>query len=300
VTWRRLLLFDLLLLSFLILGSRMALLIHEGGGHALPVKAFGASEARIRMSPLGGGYVSWRFPPGRAPSPAQTAVIKLGGIALNLLTGAAAWWAARRRRSLGLLLFGAGSVGGALAYLSNGLYYGSGDPTGLAPTTLDIAGLQPLWVLGPPALAVVVGLAARHWADLLDGHVPTSSWRGRIGWTLATLGVAGAAYGGLWSLLRDGRVEGSTRQWRLEAEVAKEVERQAATSPAPVVRAEDVAHRVPSPLGPVVLFGAAALAGVAGLRPPARPVEPRAEPAWAAGAWGAAAAGTVALLKLFG
>src|SRR5687767_1324211 len=113
---RSLLLFDLALLAILILASRLALAAHEGGGHALPALAFGATDVELRMSALGGGYVKYRLP---SPRPDQIAVIKLGGIAVNLATGLAAWILARRMSSrglahLGALIFGVGSVGGAL------------------------------------------------------------------------------------------------------------------------------------------------------------------------------------------
>jgi hypothetical protein len=296
--------FIVALLALIILASRLALLAHEGGGHALPALACGASDVQVRMSALGGGYVKYRLP---SPGPAQVALIKLGGIAVNLLTGLAAWVLARRMSSrglahLGLLIFGAGSVGGALVYLSNGLYYGSGDPTGFAPRTLDIAALQPLWLLGPPAAAAVAWLAARHWSDVLSTRVSPRGRAGRIGWTLATLGVAGAAYGGLWLLLRDSQVEGSTREWRVRKEIAKEVERRTAPPAAApvVVRAEEVAHRVPSPVGPIALYAAALLAGGLALaRPWTSGLSGRC-PGWAAAALATAAAAMVALLRLFG
>ncbi len=308
MSFRSLTLFDLALLALLVLMSRLALVVHEGVGHALPAQAFGASEASLRLSPLGGGYVNWRFPPGEGVAPWQMAVVKLGGIAVNLLTGAAAWWGARRLRSRGLvhlalLLFGAGSVGGAVLYLSNGLYYGSGDPTGFAPATLDISPLQPLWLLGPPAGAAVAWFAARHWSDVLSGLVAPGGPAGRLGWTLATLGAAGLAYGGLWLALKDSKIEGSTREWRVEREIEREVERRAAVAPSappPVVRAQDVAHRIPSPVGPLVLLACGVVAGAVSLARPWRTSTPASTDARAAGALAVAAAATIALLKVFG
>ncbi|HEX7901881.1 MAG TPA: hypothetical protein VF950_29250 [Planctomycetota bacterium] len=300
---RKLLLFDLALLAILILASRLALVAHEGGGHALPALACGASDVELKLSPLGGGYVKYRL---ASPSPAQIALIKLGGIAVNLATGLVAWILARRMSSrglvhLGLLIFGVGSVGGALVYLSNGLYYGSGDPTGFAPRTLDIAALRPLWLLGPPAGAAVAWIAAGHWSDVLSTLVTPKGRAGRIGWTLVTLGVAGAAYGGLWLALRDAKIEGSTRQWRLEREVAKEVERRTTSPAAPVVvKPEDVAHRLPSPAGPIAFYAAGLLAGAVSLARPWKSGLPGAWPPWGAAALGVVAAGTVALLRVFG
>src|SRR5581483_4853435 len=148
---RKLLVLDLALLAIMVLASRLALVIHEGGGHAVPAKILGARRISMRLSPLGGGFVSVDYPAGRAPSAAGIAVFDLGGIALNLLTGAAAWFAARRLRSRGLgyvalLFLGVGSVAGAIVYLTTGFYYGSGDPVGFCPRTEDIRHVQPMWV----------------------------------------------------------------------------------------------------------------------------------------------------------
>jgi hypothetical protein len=299
MTLRKLAAVDLALLALLVLASRLALLAHEAGGHALPALAFGAEKVEIRMTPLGGGHVKYRL----TPTPAQVAVIKLGGMALNLAAGLAAWILARRMSTrglahLGLLMFGAGSVGGAIVYLGNGLYYGSGDPTGFAPRTLDISALQPLWLLAPPAAAAVAWLAARHWSDVLSTLVAPKGPAGRLGWTLATLGLAGAAYGGLWLLLRDAQVEGSTRQWRVEREIAKEVRSRAATAPpaapAAVVKAEDVAHRVPRPIGPIVLYSTALLAGGISVGRRWTSGLPASWPAWGVGGLALGAAALVA------
>lgn len=299
MTLRKLAAADLALLALIVLASRLALIAHEAGGHALPALAFGADKVEIRMTPLGGGYVKYRL----SPTPAQVAVIKLGGIAVNLVTGLAAWILARRMSSrglahLGLLFFGAGSVGGALVYLGNGLYYGSGDPTGFAPRTLDISALQPLWLLAPPAAAAVAWLAARHWSEVLSTRVTPKGAAGRLGWTLATLGVAGAAYGGLWLLLRDAQAEGSTRQWRVQREIAKEIQSRPAAAPPVVVKAEDVAHRVPGPIGPIVLYSAALLAGGIAVARRWMSAPPADWPAWGVGVLAILAAAGVAGLKL--
>jgi len=117
VTPGRFLLLDLALLALMILASRLALVLHEVGGHAVPAKILGATALEVRLSPLGGGYVSPTFP--KPVGTAGTVVFDLGGIAINLLTGAAAWFCARRLASRGLgyvalLFLGVGSVAGAL------------------------------------------------------------------------------------------------------------------------------------------------------------------------------------------
>lgn len=290
---------NLALLAIMILASRLALVIHEVGGHAVPAWFLGAKSVDIRLSPLGGGFVSPAF--AAPPGPAGNAVFCLGGIALNLLTGAAAWIAARRLKTrglahIGLLFLGVGSVGGAIVYLSNGLYYGSGDPVGLAPRTEDIRHLQWAWILFVPAGAALAWAAVRHYLDFLSGHAELGSARRRIGLSAATVGAVALSYFGLWLALRDPDIEGSTSSWRLEIEIAKETERRVAaqqalqptpeappTTPAfPVVRPEEVAHRVPKPVGPIVLYATAVLAGLlsaARARPAGVPATLK--PAWA-------------------
>jgi hypothetical protein len=287
----RILILDVALLALMILASRLALVIHEGGGHAVPATLLGARQVTMRLSPLGGGFVSADYPPGRAPSTTGIALFDLGGIALNLLTGAAAWITARRLQSRGLthvalLFLGVGSVAGAILYLTCGLYYGSGDPVGFNPATEDISHLQWMWVLFLPAAAATLWFGTRHYLEFLSGHATLDSHRRRIGWTLATVGVVGLCYGGLWLALRNPQIEGSTAKWRLDREIEKETERRIAAQPAPpppatlrpaapppppvVVRPEEVAHRVPPPVGPIVLyatFAGAALAAAWRTRP---------------------------------
>lgn len=285
MTAKRLIVLDLALLALMILASRLALVLHEGGGHAVPAMALGARQVTMRLSALGGGYVSVDYPAGRGPSTAGVAVFDLGGIAMNLLTGAAAWLAARRLKSRGLtyvalLFLGVGSIAGATVYLTCGFYYGSGDPVGFNPRTEDISHLQRAWVLFLPAAAATLWFGARHYFDFLAGHAPVDTPKRRLGWMAATVGLVGLCYGALWLPLRDPSIEGSTAKWRLDIEVAKETERRIAiqqTAPPPkpaapgtpivipprvVVRPEEVAHRVPPPVGPIVLYATFGLAGL--------------------------------------
>jgi hypothetical protein len=277
---------DLALLAIMILTSRLALVVHEVGGHAVPAKLLGSRRLEIRLSPLGGGFVSPDFP--IRPSPLGLGVFDLGGIALNLLTGAAAWLGARRLKRRGLsyvalLFLGVGSIAGALVYLCSGLYYGSGDPVGLSPATEDIGHLQRAWILFLPAAAAVAWFGVRHYLDFVTAHVRTDTAARRIGAFLVTAGLVALGYGGLWLLLRDPRIEGSTRKWRLEQEIAKETERRQLAEnavpplsapapsappvlgPIPIVRPEEVAHRLPSPAGPILLYAVFGIAGLGSL-----------------------------------
>lgn len=313
----RLVFIDLALLALMILASRLALVLHEVGGHAVPAKVLGAKKIEVRLSPLGGGYVSPTFP--RPVSTAGTVIFDLGGIALNLITGAAAWFGARRLASRGLgyvalLFLGVGSVGGAIVYLACGLYYGSGDPVGFAPKTEDIGHLQWAWVLFLPAAAAVGWFAPRHYLE--SGWMSTETARRRLLAMGATVGGVALAYFGLWIALRDPKIEGSTRAWSIEREIARETtvraQAQAAKPPPPpaqaptpppapiVVRAEEVVDRIPSPIGPLLLYATFLTAGVVSICR-TRPAEGTATvpPALALGL-AVLAAVTVALFRCFG
>jgi len=285
---RKLLLLDLQLLALVILASRAALLVHEVGGHALPAWVFGGGGITIRLSMLGGGSVEWE----REFHGWRGMVSSLGGIFLNLATGALAWVLSRRMKRDGpavasLLIFGAGSVAGAIVYLANGFYYGSGDPVGFAPDSGELSRAQWIWILFLPPAFGVGWLACRHFIEYLSSHLALERTVARAGWLIGTAGVAGLAYGGLWMALRQPDKEGSTREWRIEREIARETQRRAEAPPPPSddapappappvrVRPEEVKDRVPSPLGPSVLYATFALAGLAGLkkRPPPAPPE---------------------------
>lgn len=313
----RLLFVDLALLALMILASRLALVIHEVGGHAVPAKMLGAKSVEVRLSPLGGGYVSPTFT--RKVGTAGTMIFDLGGIALNLITGAAAWFWARRLASRGigyvaLLFLGVGSVAGAIVYLACGFYYGSGDPVGFAPATEDISHLQWAWVLFLPAAAAVGWFGPRHYLEA--GWRSTETPRLRLLAIGATVGLAGLAYLGLWLALRDPQIEGSTRTWRIEREIAREtvVRAQAqavkppppptqapAPTPAPiVVRAEEVVDRIPSPIGPIVLYATFIVAGIVSIcRARPAPGTSTVPPALAVGL-SVLAAVAVALFRFFG
>jgi len=319
MTLKRLLPLDIALLALMILASRLALVLHEVGGHAVPAKILGATDLEVRLSPLGGGYVSPTFP--KPVGTAGTVVFDLGGIAINLLTGGAAWFCARRLASRGLdyaalLFLGVGSVAGAIIYLACGFYYGSGDPVGFAPATEDLSHVQWMWTLFLPAAAAVGWFGPRHYLDFLAGHFGTDTARRRLLAMGATVALAGLAYFGLWLALRNPQIEGSTRQWRIQREIARETIARAkaqvaqpppppTAAPAPpptpvVVRAEDVADRVPPPIGPIILYAAFVIAGLASIvraRPSPRSAAVR--PAVALGLAGLAAV-AVGLFRLFG
>ncbi|HEY3227150.1 MAG TPA: hypothetical protein VGK61_09180 [Planctomycetota bacterium] len=311
MTWRRLALVDGALLALAILASRAALLLHEVVGHGLIAAALGARSVTLKLSLFGGGGVT---PSGFDPSPAGYVLFSLGGIAVNLLTGAAAWIVARRLKRRGLpyvflLMLGAGSVGQALFYLANGFFYGEGDPTGFVGRGGDLAPYQWMWALFVLPFAATAGLAARGYLDFLAGHAPVETPRRRLGWTAATVGVATLAYLGLWAATWNSRVDVSLRRLRVNTEIARESARRpppppgpvvpTPAPPAPAVTEEEVAPRVPPPVAAVTMLAAGLIA--AGLvlwraKPVAEPAELRPWPVAVAGSLAAAAIATIALL----
>ena len=288
---RRLALLDVALLALMILASRSALLLHEVAGHALPAKALGAPDLSMRLSVFGGGTL--QSTPGWEPKGFGSFVFHLGGIFVNLATGAAAWFIARRvlkRRGLlhaFLLFLGAGSFGQAIFYLGNGFYYGEGDPEGFTALGLSLERLRWLWVAMVPAFGAAAALAARAWLDYLGGHAPVDTPGRRFGWTAATLGAVLAAYAGLWALTWNSEVDVTLSRRRLEREVAREtVRRQTAPPPpvsatpspppAPVVTEAEVADRVPRPVASLAMLAAGLLGAALVLiraRPSTTPVD---------------------------
>ncbi|HEU4339655.1 MAG TPA: hypothetical protein VFS19_06265 [Planctomycetota bacterium] len=320
MSWKRLLLLDGALLGLAILASRAALLLHEGVGHGLTALALGADRIHLKLSYLGGGYVT---SPGLSTSALGHSVHLLGGIGVNLLTGLIAWFVARRmkRRGLGyafLLMLAAGSVGQALFYLANGFYYGEGDPQGFVGPRGDLARYQWMWVLFVVPFAAAAGLAARGWLDFLATHAPVDTPRRRFAWTMATVAVVTAAYFALWALTWDSRVDVTMRQQRVKTEIAREIQRRPPPPPPlppappaqpvpppppapPPVTEADVASRIPPPIAAVTML-AAGLVG-AGLvlwrakPPPAKPSRLTPVRAVVPIVLAAAAIGCLALLK---
>ena len=288
MTWKRLLLLDGALLGLAILASRAALLLHEVVGHGLTALALGAQGFTLKLSLLGGGYVS---PVGLRASGAGYAFFSLGGIAVNLLTGGVAWIVARRLRRRGLLyafllMLGAGSIGQALFYLATGFYYGEGDPEGFTGRPGgDLSHLQWMWLLFPLPFAAAAAWSARGWLDFLAGHAPVDTPGRRVGWVTATVGVVTIAYFGLWFATWNAKVDVTMRSQRRHTEFVKLKEEKLreqrrappppppppavtpappapppAPPPPPVVTQEEVEARVPAPIAGVTMLAAGLLA----------------------------------------
>jgi len=308
--WRKAAWIDGALLALAILASRAALLLHEVVGHGLIAAGLGARSVTLKLSLFGGGGVT---PSGFDPSPAGYALFSLGGIGVNLLTGAAAWIVARRLKRRGLLyvfllMLGAGSVGQALFYLANGFFYGEGDPTGFVGRRGDLAPYQWMWILFVLPFAATAGLAARGYLDFLAGHAPVETPRRRLGWTAATVGVATLAYLGLWAATWNAKVDVSLRRLRVNTEIAKETLRRPAPPPSPAVPApapppvvteEDVASKIPPPVAAVTMLAAGMIAAGIVLwraKPVAEPAELKPWPVTLAGSLAAATILAIALV----
>lgn len=129
--------------------SRLGLLAHELLGHGGTALALGAHVSQVRLFWFAGGWIRYQL---ATPSTAASLAIAMGGIAVELVTGAALWLLVRRATLGGRLVRG---VGAALVlhgawYLATGAWHGYGD------------GVVLYHVLGDARwpVAIVVGLVA--------------------------------------------------------------------------------------------------------------------------------------------
>lgn len=147
-----------LVASIALLTSRVMLLAHEFVGHAAPAALFGGRVTGWYLFLFAGGRVSYRL--GHVGS-AQRLVVSLGGIALELVLGAVAFFLARRLRdreaaSFCQLCVGTVLVGHGAMYLARGVHYGFGDGALLA---YRLGGARVVVVVLASALAVGVAVA---------------------------------------------------------------------------------------------------------------------------------------------
>jgi hypothetical protein len=197
----RLLLFNLFLLSLLIVSTRLATLFHEVLGHGVPAAAMGAEVNGIRLSLFGGGNAYYRF--GGDLGPAGAFAVSFGGILVNMMTGAAAiLWAGRqgpgRTRAVFLSLFGMVSLLGGLIYASLGFYYGVGDPVAWMDGfsgTADWLWLPTLLLLLPAAF-----FGVKAFFRSIHPWFSAARYTGRVVVLALTLGVTGSIYAGLYQL----------------------------------------------------------------------------------------------------
>lgn len=261
-----------LLLAIGLLASRTGLVLHEIGGHWGPAAAFGCTLGEIRLFVFGGGWVEFAC---TRVSLAHSLVIDLGGIALQLVLGAALMLAARRRPdgALGLAALCVGSlwIAHALFYLATGVHYGVGDGRTLHQLLGDRR--VGLVAAGSGALVAVCACFATALARRLASRLPDASRFARAASLAAAILAASAAHGALAlgeQRLRADPVYAATFTPEREVAIAAEVRRFEQTqprSPAEVERARreiTARHAPPFPLRPW-LGAAMALAAVAGI-----------------------------------
>ncbi len=196
---KEILLFNLLLISFLILTSRLATFLHEVFGHALVAVLSGGTVSAITVSLFGGGYTT-------AGTGSHHIVVSfifsLSGILLNLLTGFYAISMGKkmafRNISAGLFLsvFSMASLAGAMAYLVLGLYYDFGDPVAWIQNGYEW--FNRLWVLFLTVSPAVSFAAAKLYIFIQQQVFPADSFFGRLKITIMTLGFSSIVYGMLF------------------------------------------------------------------------------------------------------
>lgn len=304
-------------LIFSLLGlatSRVALILHELAGHALPAALVGSNQVSWKLFWFAGGYVSFRreVPYGVG----ERLFIALGGIAIELVVAALALWLASRaqRHGLGrvaLLGFAAVVSTHALYYLTTGAFHGYGDgwllhrELGAARVWLVAIGCAATLACGFAATRAL----ARELAPWLGRHRRVA----RFAIVVASVLVAGAVHGGLTYgelAVRGDRIYGSLMQPQSDRDaekalaryLARERARGAAPTPAVVAQKREVLRDEHRPF-PLRVALAIAL-GIAVLLALWSRMDGDAEapsPSWRAIAClGAATAGTVAAIGVAG
>ena len=172
------------------------LLVHEFGGHAAPATLFGGRITGWYLFLFAGGRVSYRI---TYLDRGQRFVVTLGGIAIELAVGAAAFLLARRMRAratvaFSLLCVGTVLVGHAAIYLARGVHYGFGDGAFLAQ---QLGGAREVVVFAASALAVGVALAGGRRLATLPAALFGGGARRIAAATLLAFACAGLFHGAL-------------------------------------------------------------------------------------------------------
>jgi hypothetical protein len=298
--------------------SRAGLVLHEMGGHAALALAFGGKVTDYHLFWFGGGRVHYEL---AAPSASSTFVIHMGGIASEVLVGAAACCALRfaKHGLARFLLFtlGASFVLHGLFYLVEGTHYGYGDTRGLHL----VLGSQRPWLVVPGtfALGALALVAGGGFARFVEGWLGPHARRERAAVFAAVVAVAGGVHYGLTraeaALTSDetyARIFRAEAHDRAQAEAKRELgqrdqERRARGEPAlsegdrARLLEELAARHRPFPLRPL-LWGVIVACLVAGLLARHRPrAAVDGPPTWASARWmalgTALAMGFVALLR---
>jgi len=179
--------------------SRIGLVVHELVGHGGAAIACGGQVTDVTLFWFAGGWVQSSYP----PTHATVVIVMLGGIAIELVAGAALWLALSRRSrtsfgALSVRAVGATLVVHALCYLAGGTYHGFGDGIVLYRELGDGARLAVALVAG----AVACGAAYAGARSIVRALLATLPAR-----RVAGLALAVAIAGGVQVALAVGEVQ---------------------------------------------------------------------------------------------
>ncbi len=185
-----------LVASLALLTSRVAMLAHEFGGHALPATMFGGRVTGWYLFVFAGGRVSYQL--GELGT-GRRLVVSLGGIAVELIGGGLALLVARRSPARGVgafcaLVVGTVLVGHAAIYLARGVHYGYGDGTLLGRA---LGGAREGMVALASALAIGVAYAGGRRLARLPAALFGGTTRRAASATLLVFACAGLVHGAL-------------------------------------------------------------------------------------------------------
>jgi hypothetical protein len=260
--------------------SRIGLIVHELGGHGGTAVAFGGEITSFRLFWFAGGWIRYDFDD---PTRGTLLAISLGGIAVELVIGAALWFAVRKDRLGHRLVRG---VGGALVihagwYLATGTWHGYGDGVLVHRAVGDwrysiaiAAGLATCGVAHAVARLVIGALAASipgsRKTQLVGLAVAAALATGvQTGLALGELAVRGdGTYGAIMSSERDRAVARELAAWQREHGSASAADR------AEAERRAAARHPSEPPFLPILagLLAVAVALGAARARPPTDPL----------------------------
>jgi hypothetical protein len=167
--------------------TRLGLIAHELVGHGGTAVALGARVDEVRLFWFAGGWIHYQM---AEPSIPVALAISMGGIAVELVVGAALWVFARGLvRAVGTAL-----VIHASWYLATGAWHGYGDGALLYHEAGDVRYAIALAAGAVTCTAAFFG--ARGVLGALAATLPGSR-RARIAGTIAALAIAGGVHAGL-------------------------------------------------------------------------------------------------------
>jgi hypothetical protein len=169
--------------------SRLGLLAHELVGHGAVAAALGGRVLEVRLFWFAGGWIRYRLEDAGA---AAALAVVIGGIAVEVVIGAALWIALARRAGTAARLvrgIGAALVIHGAWYLAAGTWHGFGDGA-LLRRELGDARVPVAIAAGAVAVAMAY-LGARAVLGVLAAMVPGGR-AARIGGAAAAIVLAGA------------------------------------------------------------------------------------------------------------